>query len=784
MKRTLCALFVLAIMIIAGIAGAAATGQDLFLVSVGRGPGAQESFWYATMWVYNPSAEPATVDVSFLQRGVANQSPIHSTMTVKEGQTVTVNDVLFTLFGFEEAFGALRITSSEGIVVAARSYNLTEAGLADSQGQFMAALPVELAIGAGESASVPGITQPADGSFRSNFAVVEATGAAVDIDVRLFNPAGRSIATKSFSLEPYEPKQINVGQLQGTTTVGGGRIEVSVTSGSGRVLALGSMVGNGDVSQDPSTLEMEFQIETSVTAGDGDITAVIAGGGLSGGGVTGDVTLNIANNGVTTAKIADSAVTTAKIANTAVNTTKIAGSAVTTAKIVDSAVTTAKIANTTVTTAKIANTAVTTGKLSPAGSSSGQILTSNGSGVVWQDPPAGTGSGDITGVIAGGGLTGGGTTGDVTLHIGDGGVNNVRIANNAVTSNKIGDGQVLSADLGSGVVTKGKLSAAGGSSGQVLGTNGSALVWQSAAGFSLPYSGSTTASGDAFYIGNTGSGRAIQASSGADTALWAHSNTGLGIDARSDLGVALVATSNGNDGIRGLASAAAKSGVYGQSSNSDGYGVVGRNTSSGSFGGLGHGSFGVYAESTGPWAYAVFVTGAGYFSADVNIGGNLNVTGTKNFRIDHPFDPTGSYLVHAAVESSEVLNQYSGTANLDEDGTVRIELESWFGAINTDLRYQLTAIGTAAPNLHISREVVDNSFEIAGGSPGLKVSWQITARRNDAYMQQYPFEVEVAKTGVESGTYLCPECHDQPESKSTETAILREMGPRRPISDD
>ncbi len=749
MKRTLGAFFVIVIMIITGIADAAATGQDLFLVSVGRGPGAQDSYWYATMWIYNPSAKTATVDVSFLQRGVSNQSPISSTMTVRSGATATVNDVLFTLFGFEEAFGALRVTSNRKIVVAARSYNLTEAGLANSQGQFMAALPVELAIGEGESASVPGITQPADGSFRSNFAVVEATGHAVDIDVRLLNPSGKSIATKSFSLDPYEPKQINVGQLQGTTTVGGGRIEVSVTSGSGRVLALGSMVGNGDVSQDPSTLEMEFQLETSVTAGEGDITAVHAGGGLSGGGTTGDVTLNLANNGVTTAKIA----------------------------------------NTAVTTAKIANTAVTTGKISPTGSSSGQILTSNGSGVVWQDPPAGTGSGDITGVIAGGGLTGGGTTGDVTLHIGDGGVNNVRIANNAITSNKIADGQVLSADLGNRVVTQTKLSASGGSSGQVLGTNGSDLVWQSAPGFSLPYSGTTTVSGDSLYVGNTGSGRAIQASSGSDTALWAHSSTGLGIDARSNLGVALVATSNGNDGIRGVASAAAKSGVYGQSSNAGGYGVVGRNTSSGSFGGLGHESFGVYAESTGPYAYAVFArssggNASGYFTADVNIGGNLNAGGTKNFRIDHPFDPTGSYLVHAAVESSEVLNQYSGTAILDEDGTVVIELESWFGAINTDLRYQLTAIGGAAPNLHISREVVDNGFEIAGGSPGLKVSWQITARRNDAYMQQYPFEVEVPKTGVESGTYLCPECHGQPESKSAETAILRETGPRRPSSDD
>jgi hypothetical protein len=229
--------------------------------------------------------------------------------------------------------------------------------------------------------------------------------------------------------------------------------------------------------------------------------------------------------------------------------------------------------------------------------------------------------------------------------------------------------------------------------------------------------------------------------------------------------------------------------VYGENSNSNGYGVFGRNTSTGAFGALGDGSFGLYAESTGPYAYALFAqasggAAAGYFSANVNIGGNLNVTGTKNFRIDHPFDPTEAYLVHAAVESSEVLNQYSGTANLDDDGTVVIELESWFGAINTDVRYQLTAIGGAAPNLHISREVVDNRFEIAGGPPGLKVSWQITARRNDAYMRQHPFEVEVAKTGIESGTYLCPECHGQPESASTEKAILAGARSMLPISDD
>src|ERR1035441_2021073 len=45
--------------------------------------------------------------------------------------------------------------------------------------------------------------------------------------------------------------------------------------------------------------------------------------------------------------------------------------------------------------------------------------------------------------------------------------------------------------------------------------------------------------------------------------------------------------------------------------------------------------------------------------------GNFSVAQTKNFRIDHPLDPTNKYLYHASIESSEVLNQYSGNAVLN-----------------------------------------------------------------------------------------------------------------------
>ena len=154
---------------------------------------------------------------------------------------------------------------------------------------------------------------------------------------------------------------------------------------------------------------------------------------------------------------------------------------------------------------------------------------------------------------------------------------------------------------------------------------------------------------------------------------------------------------------------------------------------------------------------------AGYFDGNVHVTGNLTVSGSKSFKIDHPLDPGNKYLVHYCTESDEMLNVYSGNVTLDGSGEAWVELPEWFASINRDFRYQLTPIGGYAP-LYVANEIAGNRFAIAGGSPNLKVSWHVTAVRSDAYAEKNAAPAEQEKKGSERGRYLHPELYGMPAS--------------------
>jgi hypothetical protein len=228
----------------------------------------------------------------------------------------------------------------------------------------------------------------------------------------------------------------------------------------------------------------------------------------------------------------------------------------------------------------------------------------------------------------------------------------------------------------------------------------------------------------------------------------------IGVFSRDPLeDVSEVATAIGlNRGLLGTE----QSGVQGESDTDGGFGVAGKATG-------GKNAVAIYGQG-GPAGFA------GFFRGRVTITERLLIEridaneiyaakgltgGAKLFKIDHPLDPANQFLSHGSVESSELKNVYDGVVTLDGQGRAEVSLPDWFEALNRDFRYQLTPIGAPAA-LYIAQEIEDGRFRIGGGQPGLKVSWQVTGVRQDAYARAHPVIVERMKSRTERGKYLHP----------------------------
>jgi hypothetical protein len=202
----------------------------------------------------------------------------------------------------------------------------------------------------------------------------------------------------------------------------------------------------------------------------------------------------------------------------------------------------------------------------------------------------------------------------------------------------------------------------------------------------------------------------------------------------------------------------------------------GRNGHDGVTGNALDGGVGVVAATTGDTAALVL--------------GNLSVQGSiskggGSFKIDHPQDPANKYLYHSFVESPDMKNIYDGVVTTDQGGFATVSLPSYFQALNSDFRYQLTVIGQFAQAI-VATEIQNNSFTIQTNKPNVKVSWQVTGIRKDPWAMKHRIPVEQTKSPSDRGYYLYPDAYGLPDSsgiyRNYSARLKQTSTPPRPLS--
>ncbi|MFZ2493693.1 MAG: hypothetical protein WA208_19610, partial [Thermoanaerobaculia bacterium] len=214
--------------------------------------------------VTNSSAQLMKYLITFIPSGEGIASGRQTTMSIEPGRTVALDDVLKSWFGTgsvsttgtleirpqTQAFAATSSSAVRGLAnlatfASSRTFNMASNG---SFGQHIPAIPFANFVGKGVNAqsTVLSLQQIAQSTqYRTNLGLVEGSGNPASLLVSVFGKSGNKLTSFAVDLKGGEHTQLNSFlRDHGIASLDDGRVEVSVTSGLGKVTAYASVLDN------------------------------------------------------------------------------------------------------------------------------------------------------------------------------------------------------------------------------------------------------------------------------------------------------------------------------------------------------------------------------------------------------------------------------------------------------------------------------------------------------------------------------------------------------------
>lgn len=233
------------------VTATAPSGGSFVVPTVVQGRGLFESMFSTEGWVKNVSSTDLPVTVYFIPEGADGTSDpgvLKVKTTAKAGQTLRMSNTLLSYFGLSTGNGRLEIRSTAPQALTVR---MTTEGQeeANSENRFSTEDPIYawgqgIGLG-GTEIAMPGVAENADN--RTNLVLTETTGQSATAEVTVRDAAGALVGTiTGVAVPPFSKVQINrlVDMASPGTTLSLGSASVKVTAGTGKLVAISTVVDN------------------------------------------------------------------------------------------------------------------------------------------------------------------------------------------------------------------------------------------------------------------------------------------------------------------------------------------------------------------------------------------------------------------------------------------------------------------------------------------------------------------------------------------------------------